>query len=169
MNAVLVPLPAPGAPPSRMISLGNRRLSRPKSASISCQTDSKIRCASLISRSVILPLVGVGTGETVAVVGMTGGKGLEGFGGEFDKRNRRPEPACDGDGRRPFALEPPEERIPARIWLQWSPGSADAPGFPARFSRLALSETGLGIDPMAGSGFDRSFHAKYVLNCACDD
>ena len=29
MNAVLVPLPAPGAPPSRMISFGKRRFSRP--------------------------------------------------------------------------------------------------------------------------------------------
>ena len=51
MNAVLVPLPAPGAPPRRMISLGKRRFSRPKSASRSCQTDSKISWASLISRS----------------------------------------------------------------------------------------------------------------------
>src|SRR6266436_4300474 len=51
MNAALAPLPEPGAPPRRMISFGKRRLSRPNSASRSCQTDSKINWASFISRS----------------------------------------------------------------------------------------------------------------------
>src|SRR6185295_11017697 len=48
MNAVLVPLPAPGAPPRRMISFGNLRFSRPYSASSSCQMDSKINAESLV-------------------------------------------------------------------------------------------------------------------------
>ena len=60
MNCVFVPLPAPGAPPRRMISLGNRRFSRPKSASRSDQTEPKISWASLISRSVSFPAGGVG-------------------------------------------------------------------------------------------------------------
>src|SRR5581483_1768159 len=51
MKDVFVPLPAPGAPPRRINSLGKRRFSRPKSASRPCQIDSKISCASLISRS----------------------------------------------------------------------------------------------------------------------
>src|ERR1035437_2325944 len=64
MNSVCVPLPAPGAPPSRMISLGKRRFSRPKSASMSCQTDPKISWAPLISRSVNFPATGMGATAT---------------------------------------------------------------------------------------------------------
>src|SRR5688572_9609183 len=90
MNPVLVPLPAPGAPPRRMISLGNRRFSRPKSASRSCQTESKMRCASLISKSLSFPATGgVIAGEIVAGVGMgsVNHDGLNDFSGKFDKRN----------------------------------------------------------------------------------
>ena len=42
MKAVLVPFPAPGAPPNKISSLGNCRFSRRYSFSSSCQTDSKI-------------------------------------------------------------------------------------------------------------------------------
>src|SRR4051812_5677873 len=51
MKGVLVPLPAPGAPPSRMISFGKRRCWRPKCASRSSQIGSKMILASLISSS----------------------------------------------------------------------------------------------------------------------
>ncbi len=51
MNWVLVPLPAPGAPPRRMISFGKRNCSCPSSSSSASQTALKIRRASLISRS----------------------------------------------------------------------------------------------------------------------
>ena len=64
MNSVFVPLPEPGAPPRRMNSLGNRRFSRPYSASSSSQTAEKIRAASLISRSGCLaPWAGGGPGS----------------------------------------------------------------------------------------------------------
>ncbi len=53
MKRVFVPLPAPGAPPSRMISLGKRSRSSPNSVSNFCQTAPKMICASLISRSVM--------------------------------------------------------------------------------------------------------------------
>ena len=56
MKGVLVPLPAPGAPPSQMISPGKQSLARPNSCSRSLQTRSKIRLASLISRSMCLDL-----------------------------------------------------------------------------------------------------------------
>jgi len=71
MKAVLVPLPAPGAPPRRMISFGKRRFSRPTSASRACQTEPKISWASLISKSVSLPAVGSG------VAGGRGSAGME--------------------------------------------------------------------------------------------
>jgi hypothetical protein len=76
MKRVLVPLPAPGAPPRRMISLGKRRRSSPTSRSSACQTAPKMICASLISRSVIR---GVGAvGGTAAAWGGTSGAGLAG-------------------------------------------------------------------------------------------
>jgi hypothetical protein len=58
MKAVLVPLPAPGAPPSRMISFGKRICSWPNSASSSRQMEPKISWASLISRSLRLGAAG---------------------------------------------------------------------------------------------------------------
>jgi len=51
IKGVLVPLPAPGAPPSQINSLGNLRLSLPCFSSRSSQTAEKISWASLISRS----------------------------------------------------------------------------------------------------------------------
>jgi hypothetical protein len=51
MNAVCVPLPAPGAPPSRMISFGKRRCSRPTSSSSAFQIGAKMTRTSLTSRS----------------------------------------------------------------------------------------------------------------------
>ena len=54
MKGVFVPFPAPGAPPSRMISFGKRSFSFPISSSSSFQTVWKISCASLTSRSVCL-------------------------------------------------------------------------------------------------------------------
>src|SRR6478736_794283 len=62
MKAVFVPLPEPGAPPSKMISLGNRRLSWPTSCSTSRQTESKMSWASLISRSLRLVTGATATG-----------------------------------------------------------------------------------------------------------
>ena len=63
MNFVLEPLPAPGAPPKSMISLGKRGWSRPTSVSSFCHTAPKISWASLISRSVMRGATGA-TGST---------------------------------------------------------------------------------------------------------
>jgi hypothetical protein len=60
MKSEFVPLPAPGAPPSRINSLGNLIVLRPKSPSSSRQTAPKMSCASLTSRSG--ELVAVATG-----------------------------------------------------------------------------------------------------------
>src|SRR5580693_8170198 len=51
MKSELVPLPAPGAPPSRINSLGKRIRLRPNSPSSSRQTAPKMSCASLTSSS----------------------------------------------------------------------------------------------------------------------
>ena len=51
MKSVLVPLPAPGAPLSQKISLGKRSCSSPNSSSRLAQTELKMICASLTSRS----------------------------------------------------------------------------------------------------------------------
>jgi hypothetical protein len=51
MKSEFVPLPAPGAPPSRINSLGNLIALRPKRPSSSRQTAPKMSCASLTSRS----------------------------------------------------------------------------------------------------------------------
>jgi hypothetical protein len=58
MKRVFVPLPAPGAPPRRMISFGKRRFSSPISSSRRCQTAPKMIWASLISRSVMRAVAG---------------------------------------------------------------------------------------------------------------
>ena len=51
IKSEFVPLPAPGAPPSKINSLGNRILLRPNSSSNSRQTALKMSWASLTSRS----------------------------------------------------------------------------------------------------------------------
>ena len=60
MKSELVPLPAPGAPPSRMNSLGKRIRLRPNSASSSRQIAPKMSCASLTSSSGELVAAGAG-------------------------------------------------------------------------------------------------------------
>ena len=75
MNGVLVPLPAPGAPPSQMNSPGNFKFSRRYFSSRSTHTPEKMSWASLISRS-----GAAGTGraaEFASLIGTSGGRGIE--------------------------------------------------------------------------------------------
>ena len=82
MKAVLVPLPAPGAPPNRMISLGKRMRSWPNSDSSSRQMDPKMIWASLISRSLRLVAPGAtggGTGSVGAIIRLIANSDLSAF------------------------------------------------------------------------------------------
>ena len=54
INRVCVPLPEPGAPPSKISSFGKRRFWWPTSSSSDSQTVSKMTWASLISSSKVL-------------------------------------------------------------------------------------------------------------------
>jgi len=75
MKGVLVPLPAPGAPPSQMNSRGKRRVSLPCRSSRSAQTAEKMSWASLTSRSVTAGAglaAGSSTGLSVGVGGAEG-------------------------------------------------------------------------------------------------